>query len=142
MEKKNSGKRLFSGMSYRDVQRSNSNRREHLPKKDQNWLKENGYKNIGWENVIKLYQKINDFLSSSDPDEPSLEELFLRADQIGNKYQNPEEIEAFNQTLRIEVGAIADEIDKQFPDEEVEFVDYSQQPYPSSKAKKTRKRKK
>ena len=112
-------------MGYRDVQRSNSNRRSKLPKKEQSWLKENGYKNVGWDNVIKLYQKINELLLQPDPNEDTLEELFLKADRIGNKYQTPEEIKEFNQKLTAEVNKIADEIDRQFPESEMEFVDYS-----------------
>jgi hypothetical protein len=126
MANKKSNKRLFSGMGYREVQRSNANRRSKLPKPDQRWLKEQGYRNVGWDNVIQLYQKINDLLASPDEDESTLEDLFLRADQIGNKYQTAEEITAFNQALRTEAEAIADEVDKQFPDPEFEFVDYSQ----------------
>ena len=118
-------KRLFSGMGYRQVQRSNTDRRSKLPKKEQTWLKEKGYKNVGWDHVIELYQKINDLLAQPDPTEDTLEELFLQADRIGNKYQTSEEIAAFNQQLSAEVNAIADEIDRQFPDSEIEFIDYS-----------------
>ena len=140
MAKQKNKKRLLSGMSYREVQQSNSSRKSKLPKTKQRWLKENGYRNVGWDNVIKLYQKINDLLASSDADDPSLEELFLKADQIGNKYQTPEEIEAFNQALRAEVEAISDTIDKQFPDE-FEFVDYSQKARQTAKSKPSQKRK-
>ena len=142
MGSKKSKKRLFSGMSYREVQRSNSNRRSNLSKKDQKWLKDNGYKNVGWDNVIKLYQKINDFLTSSDLDDPSLEDLFLKADKIGSKYQTQEEVEAFNQALKLEVEEISDEIDKQFPDLEHELVDYSQHSVGRTSKKATTKRKK
>ncbi|MBE9070929.1 hypothetical protein IQ260_30285, partial [Leptolyngbya cf. ectocarpi LEGE 11479] len=38
---------LFSGMGYREVQRSNSSRRKRLSKKEKAWLKEQGYKNVG-----------------------------------------------------------------------------------------------
>jgi hypothetical protein len=99
-------RRSFSGMSYREVQRSNSNRKKKLPKADQTWLKTNGYSNVGWDNVIKLYQKINDFLASSDADDPTLEELFLKADKIGNKYQTAEEVNAFEQAFQTEIDAI------------------------------------
>lgn len=119
-------------MSYREVQRSNSDRRSKLLKKDQKWLKENGYKNVGWNNVIKLYQKINDLLIQPDPNEDTLEELFLKADRIGNKYQTPEEIAAFNQKLAAEVNEIAAQVDRQFPDSEIEVIDYRQ---PSRKRK-------
>lgn len=141
MTRRKETKRLLSGMSYREVQRSNSNRRSKLPKKDQKWLKENGYKNIGWDNVIKLYQKVNAILADLNSDEPTLEELFLKADQIGNKYQTSEEIEAFNQELRAEVSAISEEVDKQFTDEDFEFVDYSQQLSRSRRRTSIRKRK-
>lgn len=132
MARKKTKKRVFSGMSYRDVQRSNSDRRGKLPKKDQNWLKEKGYRNVGWDNVIKLYQKINELLIQPTSEEDTLEELFLQADRIGNKYQTPEEIAAFNQQLLTEVNEISDEIDRQFPNSEMEFIDYSQ---PSRKSK-------
>ncbi|MCG8367600.1 MAG: hypothetical protein MJA27_30225 [Pseudanabaenales cyanobacterium] len=132
MARKKTKKRLFSGMSYRDVQRSNSDRRGKLPQKDQKWLKEKGYRNVGWDNVIKLYQKINELLIQPTSEEDTLEELFLQADRIGNKYQTPEEIAAFNQQLLTEVNEISDEIDRQFPNSEMEFIDYSQ---PSRKSK-------
>ena len=118
-------KRLFCGMSYCEVQRSNSDRRSKLPTKDQKCLKVQGYKNIGWDNVVNLYQKINDLLSQPDPDEETLEDLFIQADRIGNKYQTPEEIAAFHQQLSVEVNDVANEIDRQFPDSQVEFIDYS-----------------
>lgn len=111
-------------MGYREVQRSNSIRRSKLPKPDRVWLKEKGYKNVGWDNVIRLYQKINELLADKD-DEPSLEELFLEADRIGQKYQTREEIEAFNREMTAEASAISDLVDQQFPDTEVEAIDYS-----------------
>jgi hypothetical protein len=125
MAKQKHQKPQFSGMSYREVQRSNSIRRNQLPQSQQTWLKDNGYKNVGWDNVIRLYQKINDLLADSDDDEPTLEELFLEADRIGKKYQTPEEIEAFNQQMAVEVSAIADLIDQQFPEPEGEVMDFS-----------------
>lgn len=119
--------RTFSGMGYREVQHSNSIRRIKLPKPEQIWLKENGYKNVGWDNVIRLYQKINELLNQPDADdEPTLEELFLEADRIGKKYQTPEEIEAFNQEMAAEVNAVSDLVDQQFPETDVEVIDYSQ----------------
>lgn len=121
-----SKKRLFSGMGYREVQRSNSDRRSKLPKKEQVWLKNQGYKNIGWDNVIELYQKINALLLQPDPNEDTLEDLFLKADRIGNKYQTPDEIKEFNQKLATEANEIADAMDQQFPELEMEFIDYSQ----------------
>lgn len=116
-------------MSYREVQRFNSDQKSKLPRKEQNWLKENGYKNVGWDHVIKLFQKVNDFLEQPDPDDDTLEELFLKADRIGAKYQTQQEIDAFNQQLSAEINQIADEIDRQFPEHEMEFIDYSQLPH-------------
>ena len=139
MASKKGKKRLFSGMGYREVQQSNSDRRRKLPKKDQIWLKEQGYKNVGWDHVIKLYQKINDLLLQPDPDEDTLEELFLKADRIGNKYQTPEEIAKFNQKLSISVNEVADEIDRQFPETEMEFVDYSPKNNRQSPVKRKRR---
>ena len=134
--------RLFNGMSYREVQRSNGIRRKQLPKADQTWLKANGYRNVGWDHIIKLYQKINDFLASPDSDDPTLEELFLKADQIGKQYQTTEEVKAFDQAFRTEVDAISDQIDQQFPDQEGEIVDYSQSSQSPRKRKATAKSRK
>lgn len=116
-------KRLFSGIDYRDAQRSNRDRRQLLSKESQAWLKKNGYRNVGWDNVIRLYQKIND-LADNQTDDSTLEELFLRADRIGEKYQSSEEIAQFNQQLSEEVHKIDSLLDKQFPEEEAEFVDF------------------
>lgn len=133
-------RRTFSGMSYREVQRSNSTRRKQLSKPEQNWLKDNGYKNVGWDNVIQLYQKINDFLAHPDDDEPTLEDLFLQADRIGEKYQTPEEIESFKQQLADEVSAISDQIDQQFPETDGEVVDFRQKSSVRVKDKPSRRK--
>ncbi|NDJ20352.1 hypothetical protein GS682_01550 [Nostoc sp. B(2019)] len=55
----------------------------------------------------------------------SLEELFLEADRIGNKYLTSKEIQEFNQQLSQEVAEIGEIIDQQFPDTEIEIIDYS-----------------
>ncbi len=118
MTNKKSKKRKFKGMSYYEVQHANSEHRNKLHKEEQKWLKNNGYKNVGWDNVIKLY----DFLKIIDN---SLEELFLEADRIGNKYLTNQEIEKFNQILSKEINEIAEEFDRQFPDTEIEIIDFS-----------------
>lgn len=112
-------------MGYRDVQRSNTNRRNQLSKTKRQLLKDKGYKNIGWDQVIILYQAINDITAQSDLGEDSLEELFIKADRIGNKYQTLEEISTFNQQLAEEVAKVADVIDRQFPETEMEVINYS-----------------
>ena len=117
--------RVFNGMNYRKVQSDNSKKRSRLQRKDQQWLKVNGYKNFGWNNVISLSQKIDEFLEQYKWKEWSLEDLFLEADRIGNKYLTHQEIANFNQRLSQEVNEIAEEIDRQFPDTEIEVIDSS-----------------
>lgn len=122
-----SKKRLFSGMDYREVQRSNASRRQRLDQEVQRTLKADGYKNIGWENVIALYQKINELTLQRDPTEETLEDLFLIAEQVGSKYQTAKEVAEFNQKLASEVNKVADKIEQQFPEPEGgEFIDYRQ----------------
>jgi len=127
MTDKKTKKRSFKGMSYRYVQRANSKNRSKLHKEDQVLIKEKHYKNIGWDNVINLYQKIEEFLNKYHIEDLTLEELFLEVDRIGNKYLTIQEIENFNQNFSKEVNEIAEEIDKQFPDTEIEFIDFSKQ---------------
>lgn len=117
-------RRIFQGMSYREVQFSNSKCRTKLHKEDQKWLKDNNHKNIGWDNIIILYQKIEDFFEKYALSDTTLEELFLEADRIGNKYLTNTEIEEFNQRMSKEVNEISEEIDKQFPDTEIEFINF------------------
>jgi hypothetical protein len=133
MATQKSQKRNFNGLSYSQVQRTNSDNRSKLKKEDQKWLKDNGYKNVGWNNVINLYQKIEEILDPSRFEEMSLEELFLEADRVGNKYLTPEEIATFNQQLSKEAAEIGELIDQQFPDTEIEVVDYGKTPRKSQK---------
>jgi len=121
-----SKKRNFNGLSYRETQRANSANRSKLQKEDQKWLRDNGYRNIGWDSVIDLYQKNKEFLDKYSLETLTLEELFLEVDRIGNKYLDSHEIEGFNQALSKELNEIADEIDKQFPDTEIEVIDFSE----------------
>lgn len=118
--------KTFDGLRYRELQALNATRRRQLAPEDQRWLKQNGYRNVGWEAVISLHQKISDLLDRAKLEDLSLEELFLEADRIGNKYLTPEEIQDFNQQLAQEVAEIGDLIDQQFPDTEVEAIDYGQ----------------
>jgi len=115
-------KQTLKGMSYREVQGSNTLNRTKLSKADQKWLKENQYKNVGWNAVIQLYQKIEELLNPL-PD-LTLEDLFLEADRIGNKYQSAQEIQEFNQQLAQEVNEVSETIDRQFPDTEIEVIDF------------------
>lgn len=49
----------------------------------------------------------------------SLEELFLEADRIGNKYSIYQKKEEFNQQLAKEIAEISELTDQQFPDVEL-----------------------
>lgn len=117
-------KRQFNGMSYREVQRANSQNRQKLHKPDQKQLKAESYKNTGWDSIIRLYQRIEEFLDRYQYEDLELDELFLEADRIGNKYLTSEEIEEYNQKLAKEVSEIEEAIDQQFPDAEVEIIDF------------------
>lgn len=127
MARKKGQKRDFKGMSYSQLQRHNSENRSKLKKEDQKWLKDNGFKNVGWENVVNLHQKNEELLDKYRFDDMSLEDLFLEADRIGNKYLTSQEIAEFNQQLSKEVTEIGELIDEQFPDTEIEVIDYSDQ---------------
>ncbi|MFM6529133.1 MAG: hypothetical protein ACKPJF_21455 [Dolichospermum sp.] len=129
-------KKNFQGMSYRELQQHNSQNRIKLSQEDKKWLKKNGYKNLGWDNVINLYNTIQDFLVKYQVEDLTLEELFLEADRIGNKYLTEEEIQDFNQKLAKELNEISEEIDKQFPQTEIEIIDFSQ----NTKSKPAKKR--
>jgi hypothetical protein len=139
MVNKKSKKRKFNGMSYREVQSINSEKRNNLKKEDQKWLKDNVYKNVGWDNIINLYQKIDEFLDKYPLKDLTLEELFLETDRIGNKYLTSQEIEEFNYKFSKEVNDIAEEIDKQFPNTEIEVINFSNKNNYSFRRKRNRK---
>jgi hypothetical protein len=139
MASQKSRKKTFNGLGYVEVQRANSEKRRKLKREDQKWLKENGYKNVGWDNVIQLYQKIEELLDGSRFEEMSLKDLFLEADRIGNKYLTPEEVATFNQQLSQEVAEIGEIIDRQFPDTEIEVIDYSKETPKKSQKKRNQK---
>jgi hypothetical protein len=126
-------KQTLNGMSYREAQGANTLNRGKLSKEDQKWLKANQYKNVGWDSVIRLYQKIEELLNPLV--DLTLEDLFLEADRIGSKYQTAEEIQEFNQQFAQVVNEVSETIDRQFPDTEIEVIDFG------SSAKKTRKAK-
>jgi hypothetical protein len=126
MTDKKSRKKLFQSMSYRELQLANSKNRNELSKADQQWLKNSGYKNVGWDKVIILYKKIQELLRERDNlNDLSLGDLFLEADRIGNKYLTNEEVTENNQKLAKANSMINDQIDKSFPDQEDEIIDFS-----------------
>ena len=118
--------RKFQRMGYRKLQRKNSRNRNLLSKEHQKWLKENNYKNVGWERVISLYQKIQELQREAQINDLSLEELFLEADRIGNKYFSGQEIQEQQQKIAVELNEIAEILDNQFPSQQAEVIDYSQ----------------
>lgn len=123
-------------MGYRKVQRKNSRNRKLLTLEYQKWLKNNGYRNIGWQNVINLYQKIIELQSEERINRLDLEELFLEADRIGNKYLSSEEIKKNEQKLAKEVNKISEIIDSQFPDNTLTVIDYSNHHKQSKKSRR------
>ncbi|MBD1862485.1 MULTISPECIES: hypothetical protein [Trichocoleus] len=139
MASKKSQPKTFNGMSYSNLQCTNSRNRDKLKQEDKKWLKENSYKNVGWDNVIKIFQKIEEILGKYQFEDMSLEELFLEADRIGNKYLTSKEIEKFNQQLSKEVVEIGELIDQQFPDTEIEIIDYSQKTTNKNQKKRNQK---
>lgn len=142
MASRKAQKRNFSGMSYHEVQRANSNNKDKLHKEDKKWLKDNGYRNVGWNNVVSLYQKIEEFLNKYRLEDWTLEDLFLEADRIGNKYLTKQEIEDYSQKLSKEVSEISEEIDRQFPDTEVETIDFGNKPKSKLTQGRTKKKSK
>ena len=116
--------RTHQKFTYSQLQAFNKQSRSQLRPADRQWLKSNGYKNVGWDCAIALYEKIIDYKAKYDLEDESLEDLFLEADRIGNKYQTPEEIASFQAALALEVNAIADLVDQQFPDTTPEFINY------------------
>ncbi|EAZ88238.1 hypothetical protein [Crocosphaera chwakensis] len=51
--------KTIDGMNYRNWQKRNSNRFFSFSKKEQKQLREKGYYNIGWVNVRKSWQLLN-----------------------------------------------------------------------------------
>ncbi len=130
--------KTFNGLSYRTLQKQNAERRRQLDRAEQNWLKQQGHRNVGWSNVIRLHQQINALLEKQQANDLSLEELFLKADQIGQKYQTQAEIARFEQQLAEAADKIAEITDQQFPDTEPEMIDFSQgyRPQPLGKQRR------
>ncbi len=116
----------YQGLSYRSLQQKNAVERAQLLRDQQQWLKQNGYRNLGWDAVIQLQEKIVDLRAQNELADASLEELFLEADRLGNKYQTAAEIEQFQRSMTEEATAIADLIEQHFPQTEIEVIDFSQ----------------
>ena len=57
----------------------------------------------------------------------TLETLLLKADQIGNKYQTVEERNTFEKEWAKVVEEVSIIIDQQFPESEMEYIDFSQE---------------
>lgn len=111
--------RTFNNLKYREVQSANTKNLQSLDIIVRQFLKKNGYRNTGWENVINLYNKIAELSN-----ENSLENLFLEVDRIGNKYLTPEEIRTTNQAISQVLNEIEDLIEVYFPDQDEEIIDF------------------
>jgi hypothetical protein len=120
ISKKNA--RIYKDCTYRSLQRTNSVERAKLSKFQQSTLASNGFQNIGWDHIIKLHEEL---IKINLAQNTTLEDLFLNADRIANKYQSAEEISEFNQKMSESAARISDLIDSQFPPEDkVEFIDF------------------
>jgi hypothetical protein len=115
----------YAGLGYKALQRDNRIKRNELPNSEQIWLKDNGYSNLGWTQVIALFDKIKNLLEIQGLIEWSLEDLFLEADRIGEKYQEPEDIQKFQLAMATEAEQISEIIDQYFPDNQSEVIDFS-----------------
>jgi hypothetical protein len=111
-----------ANLGYQALQKDNRIKRDRLSKADQAWLKFNGYNNVGWNNVIALFDKIQNLIELT---KWSLEDLLLEVDRIGEKYQTPEEINSFQVAMVAEAEHVSDLIDQLFPDTEPEVIKFS-----------------
>lgn len=125
MNRKKSKTKTFARLNYRQIQKKNSRDRLQLTKENQKWLKEHNYKNRGWSNVISLFKKITELKDKENIKKLNLEELFIEADFVGNKYLSDQEINSRNLRIAQELNDIAEIIDAQFPDTTREIIDYS-----------------
>jgi hypothetical protein len=123
MSKKKLNKITYVGFGYRELQKENGVLRQKLKADIRAWLKVNNYRNIGWINVIALFDKLNEIVVDKLSDS-SLEDLFSEVEQIGNKYQSSEEIQAFQTAMEIEAESMSEIIDRLFPDTEPESIDF------------------
>jgi hypothetical protein len=121
----NRKKSTHAGFGYRELQQENDRLRQQLTSENQAILKANRYRNVSWPNVIALFTKISNMIEIEDLAVSELDSLFLEVDRIGNKYQSSEEIQAFQAAMAFEAEAISEIIDRVFPDNEPEFIDFS-----------------
>jgi hypothetical protein len=115
----------FQGLGYRQLQRVNSTQKQQLQAEELITLKNEGHKNIGWESVIRLQKRIQELSTSVYRTGWDLDQLFLEADRIGQKYQSSTEIAVHEEQLTLLSMEIDDAIDEQFPDTEVEIISFS-----------------
>jgi hypothetical protein len=115
----------FQGLGYRQLQRVNSTQKQQLQAEELITLKNEGHKNTGWESIICLQRRIQELLTSVYRAGWDLDQLFLEADRIGQKYQSPTEIAVYEEKITLLSVEIDDVIDEQFPDTEVEIISFS-----------------
>ncbi len=83
------------------------------------------------EKITELQQQVQQHRDRADGLAKQVEELntnnqlFVKADRIGNKYQSPAEIMEFEQNFTAISQEIEIEIDRSFPDTVVEIIDFS-----------------
>lgn len=138
MASKQNPAKTFNGMTYREVQKHNSTQRSQLPKVEQKQIKQAGLRNVGWLNVIDLYNHIETLQAKLSDELPNLETLFLEADRIGNKYQTDAERQAFTEKMAAVSTEMSEIIDQQFPDTEAEIISFKGKQKTNKHSKKNR----
>lgn len=61
-------KQQLDGLSYKQAQKRNSEKFNSLSQTEQKQARQQGYKNLGWENVRKSWTILQKFISSSVAD--------------------------------------------------------------------------
>lgn len=110
------GQKQYNGKNYRELQSHNKKQRQGLSPPEQQQLKKEGYKNLGWKNVIALWEKLQEIQLLKEVEETTLESLFIDATRIGRKYLTDKEMNDFYQELAQVNQEISDQIDEIFSD--------------------------
>lgn len=133
MSEVNLNKNSYAGLTYRELQKDNSIMRQQLKSADRLWLKSNNFRNVGWTNVVALFEKLKQLIIVDKLAKNSIEELFSEIDRIGSKYQESAEVHAFETAMAQEAESISAIIDRQFPDLEPVAIDFGSSEYHKSR---------
>jgi hypothetical protein len=122
------GKRTYRDLDYPALQAQNSQQRAQLSLEQRRHLQQQGYKNVGWEKVIALAERLEQLRMPGEFADWSLDELFLEAERVGDRYQTPDEIARHRDQMAVETAAIEALIEQQFPDPDPEVIDFAHRP--------------